>query len=84
MAGTEYYENLARQPVEEPAAATLADSYFEEAVKAFEAGNFGIAIDKFAKAMLEEVKNWKLGDPRKPETVIGPLITKLLLKKLRN
>jgi tetratricopeptide (TPR) repeat protein len=45
------YENLLKQPAEEPAPATLADSYFEEAVKAFEVSNYDIAVDKFAKAM---------------------------------
>jgi len=51
MADAGYYENLAQQPAEEPAQATLADSYFEEAVEAFEASNYDIAIDKFATAM---------------------------------
>ncbi len=51
VVGPGYYDNLAQQPVEEPAQATLADSYFEEAVKAFEASNYGIAIDKFSKAI---------------------------------
>jgi hypothetical protein len=46
---SEYFDNLARQQAE-PAQVTLADSYFDEAVKAFEDGNYGIAIDKFAKA----------------------------------
>jgi hypothetical protein len=46
-----YYKNLSQQPAEEPAQATLADSYFEEAVEAFEASNYSIAVDKFAKAM---------------------------------
>lgn len=49
-ADSDYLDNLARQQAE-PTQATLADSYFDEAVKAFEDGNYGIAIDKFAKAM---------------------------------
>ncbi len=46
---SDYLDNLALQQAE-PAQTTLADSYFDEAVKAFEDGNYGIAIDKFAKA----------------------------------
>ncbi len=42
---------LAQQAAEEPAEATLADTYFEEAVKAFEFGSYGYAADKFAEAM---------------------------------
>ena len=49
MADSDYLDNLAQQQAE-PAQASLADSYFDEAVKAFEDGNYGIAIDKFAKA----------------------------------
>ncbi|MFB0525474.1 MAG: tetratricopeptide repeat protein [Phycisphaerae bacterium] len=44
-------EKLAQQAAEEPDAETLADTHFDEAVKAFEAGNYEIAIEKFAKAM---------------------------------
>ncbi len=51
MADAGFYEKLAQQPAEEPSQATLADSYFEEAVEAFEASNYDIAVDKFAKAM---------------------------------
>ncbi len=45
-------EKLARQQAEGPEEPTLADSYFENAVKAFEAGNFDIAIERFADAMV--------------------------------
>ncbi len=41
---------LAQQGSQEPAEATLADKYFEEAVKAFELGSYGYAADKFAEA----------------------------------
>jgi tetratricopeptide (TPR) repeat protein len=44
-------EKLAAQTAEEPAAQTLADTYFEEAIKAFEANDYDTAADKFAKAM---------------------------------
>jgi len=44
-------EKLAQQKAQEPEPETLADTYFDEAVKAFEAGNYNIAIEKFAKAM---------------------------------
>jgi thioredoxin-like negative regulator of GroEL len=47
---SDYFDNLDQQQAE-PAQATLADSYFDEAVKAFEDENYGIAINKFAKAM---------------------------------
>jgi len=43
-------ERLARQALE-PDATTLADTYFDEAVKAFEAGNYAMAVAKFAGAM---------------------------------
>ncbi|HUW19229.1 MAG TPA: hypothetical protein VMW16_08005 [Sedimentisphaerales bacterium] len=43
-------EKLAQQ-AEEPAAQTPADVYFDDAVKAFEAGGYGIAEEMFAKAM---------------------------------
>jgi hypothetical protein len=48
---SQYYDNIYPQLAEEPADVTLADIYFEEAVRAFEEGNYGLAIDKFAKAM---------------------------------
>jgi hypothetical protein len=48
---SQYYDNIYQQPAEEPAGATLADIYFEEAVKAFEEGNYCLAIENFAKAM---------------------------------
>ncbi|MHC4172210.1 MAG: tetratricopeptide repeat protein [Planctomycetota bacterium] len=44
-------EKLAQQATEEPGEVTLADTYFEAAVKAFEAGNYDVAIEKFAEAM---------------------------------
>jgi len=47
---TEIYENIAEQ-TEAPQEATLADVYFEEAVKAFEVGQYNTAALKFAKAM---------------------------------
>ena len=47
----QYYDNIYPQLVEEPADVTLADIYFEEAVRAFEEGNYGLAIEKFVKAM---------------------------------
>jgi hypothetical protein len=49
--GSQYYDNIYPQLAEEPAGVTLADIYFEEAVRAFEEGNYGLAIEKFAKAM---------------------------------
>jgi tetratricopeptide (TPR) repeat protein len=42
------FENLAER---EPDQATLADVYFEEAVKVFETGNYAKAVEKFARAM---------------------------------
>jgi tetratricopeptide (TPR) repeat protein len=48
---SQYYDNIYPQLAEAPADVTLADIYFEEAVKAFEEGNYGLAIEKFAKAM---------------------------------
>ncbi|MGD8500013.1 MAG: tetratricopeptide repeat protein, partial [Phycisphaerales bacterium] len=50
VAEPEIFENLADQ-VAEPDQATLADAYFEEAVKVFEAGSYGKAVEKFARAM---------------------------------
>jgi len=44
-------EKLAQQAAEEPGEVTLADTYFEEAVKAFEADNYEVAIEKFGEAM---------------------------------
>ena len=44
-------ERLAQQAAEEPAAQTLADTYFDDGVKAFEIGGYGVAAEKFAKAM---------------------------------
>jgi len=48
---SQYYDDVYQQPVEEPESVTLADIYFEEAVKAFEEGNYDLAIDNFAEAM---------------------------------
>jgi len=42
---------MAQQATEEPGEVTLADKYFEDAVKAFEADNYDIAIEKFGEAM---------------------------------
>jgi tetratricopeptide (TPR) repeat protein len=50
VANADVFENLGPQAVE-PEQATLADVYFEEAVKAFEAGKYNIAVEKFAKAI---------------------------------
>lgn len=44
------FENLAEQPAEPPVT-TLADTYFEEGVKAFEVAEYNTAIQKFTKAM---------------------------------
>jgi len=44
-------EKLAGQDAQEPAAKTTADRYFEEAVEAFEAGDYDRAADKFEDAM---------------------------------
>ena len=44
-------EKLARQSAEQPNKETLADSYFKDAVKAFEEGDYGTAVDKFAEAI---------------------------------
>jgi tetratricopeptide (TPR) repeat protein len=41
---------LAEQAAKEPASPTLADKYFEEAVKAFESGDYATALLKFASA----------------------------------
>ncbi len=44
-------EKLAQQAAEEPGEVTPADICFEDAVKAFEADNYDVAIEKFAEAM---------------------------------
>jgi tetratricopeptide (TPR) repeat protein len=44
-------ERLAQQAAEEPDEETLADKYFDDAVKAFEAGDYDTAAELFAKAM---------------------------------
>jgi tetratricopeptide (TPR) repeat protein len=44
-------ERLAAQAAEEPAPETLADQYFEDAVNAFEAGDYDTAANKFAYAL---------------------------------
>jgi len=44
-------ERLAQQATEEPGEVTLADRYFEDAVKAFEVENYEMAIEKFGEAM---------------------------------
>jgi glyceraldehyde-3-phosphate dehydrogenase (NADP+) len=38
--------------------------------------------DRFVSAILEEVKNWKFGDPRNPDTLVGPLINEKAAKKV--
>jgi len=50
IVNSEIFENLAEQTAE-PQEATLADVYFEEAVKAFEVAQYNTAAMKFAKAM---------------------------------
>jgi hypothetical protein len=44
-------EKLAQQATEEPGEVTPADTCFEEAVKAFEADNYDVAIEKFTEAI---------------------------------
>lgn len=44
-------ERLAEEQAEEPDEMTLADQYFEDAVKAFESGAYELAAELFAKAM---------------------------------
>ena len=44
-------EKLAQQSAEGPEAETLADTYFEDAVKAFEGGDYNAAAETFAKAI---------------------------------
>lgn len=48
---SEYFNTTTRQPAPQPAEATLADTYFDEAVNAFEKGKYDLAIEKFSKAM---------------------------------
>ncbi len=48
---SEYFDTTTRQPAPQPAEATLADTYFDEAVNAFEKGNYDLAIEKFSRAM---------------------------------
>jgi len=50
MTESAVFEQLGEQPGE-PDQATLVDTYFEEAVKGFEAGNYAGAVEKFARAM---------------------------------
>jgi len=42
---------LREQAAAEPQQATVVDTYFEDAVKAFEVGAYGVAADKFGRAM---------------------------------
>ena len=44
-------EKLAQQAAEKPGPVTPADTCFEEAVKAFEADNYDVAVEKFTEAM---------------------------------
>ncbi len=44
-------EKLARQAAEEPAEETTTDRLFEEAVKAFEIGDYEVAVENFAEAI---------------------------------
>jgi len=50
VVNSEIFENLAKQTAE-PQEATLADVYFEEAVKAFELAQYNTAAAKFAQAV---------------------------------
>jgi len=50
VVNSEIFENLAEQTAE-PQEATLADVYFEEAVKAFEVAQYNTAALKFARAV---------------------------------
>jgi tetratricopeptide (TPR) repeat protein len=43
-------EKLAQQQAEQPTPPTLADTFFEDAVNAFEAGDYTVAIEKFTEA----------------------------------
>ncbi|OGI12162.1 hypothetical protein A3K64_02400 [Candidatus Micrarchaeota archaeon RBG_16_36_9] len=38
--------------------------------------------DRFVSSVLEEVKNWKFGDPRNESTMVGPLINERAAKKV--
>ncbi len=44
-------EKLDKQDGQQPAAQTLADTRFEEGVKGFESGDYGIAVRKFEEAL---------------------------------
>ncbi len=41
----------------------------------------GIA-DEFVKTILKEIKKWKMGDPKKNDTLIGPLINQQAIEKV--
>ena len=47
----QYYGSITRQAPAQPSEPTLADTYFEEAVDAFEKGNYDTSIEKFSNAM---------------------------------
>jgi acyl-CoA reductase-like NAD-dependent aldehyde dehydrogenase len=38
--------------------------------------------DRFVDCVLEEIKNWKFGDPRNSDTLVGPLINERAAKKV--
>jgi acyl-CoA reductase-like NAD-dependent aldehyde dehydrogenase len=40
--------------------------------------------DRFVGAVLEEIKNWKFGDPRSPDTLVGPLINERTARKVED
>lgn len=40
--------------------------------------------NRFVGAVYEEVRNWKFGDPRNPETSVGPLINERAAKKVED
>ncbi len=40
--------------------------------------------DEFIKKVLDEVKKWKLGDPREPSTSLGPLINERAVEKVES
>ncbi len=48
---SQYYGSITRQTPLQPSETTLADTYFEDAVNAFEKGNYNMAIEKFSNAM---------------------------------
>jgi len=54
-------ERLAQQPNEQPASQTSADKRFEQAVKAFENGDYQIAADRFDEAIALEPDDIVLG-----------------------